>query len=106
MRRVKGAYNGENITEAIILIIKEMISIKQLGYFVVNNATTNDTAIRAILAYLLLKLEDSDFRRVKYLNHIINLAVKAFLFGNDADAFEEESETKKKLLKLEAVREL
>jgi hypothetical protein len=106
MRRVKGAHSGENIAEAVIPIIKEMISIKQLGYFVADNATTNDTAIRAILAYLLPKLEDPDSRRVRCLGHIINLAAKAFLFGNDADAFEEESETKKKLLKLEAVREL
>jgi hypothetical protein len=43
---------------------------------------------------------------VRYLGYIINLAVKAFLFGKDADAFEEESETKKKLLKLKAVRKL
>jgi hypothetical protein len=43
---------------------------------------------------------------VRYLGHIINLAAKAFLFRKDADAFKEESETKKKLSKLEAVREL
>jgi hypothetical protein len=106
IRRVKGAHSGENIAEAVIPIIKEMINIKQLDYFVADNATINDTAIRAILAYLLLKLEDPDSRRVRCLDHIINLAAKAFLFGNDADAFEEESETKKKLLKLKAVREL
>jgi hypothetical protein len=40
------------------------------------------------------------------INHIINLAVKAYLFGKDADAFEEESKTKKKLFKLKAVKEL
>jgi hypothetical protein len=62
--------------------------------------------VKAILAHLLPKLEDPDSRRVRCLGHIINLAAKAFLFGKDADAFEEESETKKKLCKLEAVREL
>jgi polyhydroxyalkanoate synthesis regulator protein len=105
IKRVKDAYSGENITEAVILIIKEIISIKQLDYFVADNATTNDTAIRAILTYLLLKLEDPDSKRVRYLSYIINLAVKAFLFGKNADAFEEKSETKKKLFKLKAVRE-
>jgi hypothetical protein len=106
IRRVKGAYNGENIAKAVIPIIKKMINIKQLSYFVVNNAIINDTAIKAILTYLLLKLEDPDFRRIRYLSHIINLAAKVFLFGKDADAFKKESETKKKLLKLKAVKKL
>jgi hypothetical protein len=103
---VKGAHSGENIAKAIIPIIKEMINVKQLDYFVADNAIINDTVIRAILTYLLPKLEDLDFRRIRYLGHIINLATKAFLFGKDADAFEEESETKKKLLKLKTVRKL
>jgi hypothetical protein len=106
IRRVKGAHSGENITKAIIFIIKEIISIKQLGYFVRNNIITNDTAIKAILAYLLPKLKDSDFRYVRYLNYIINLAVKVFFFEKDADAFEEKSKIKKKLLKLKAVKKL
>jgi hypothetical protein len=57
-----------------------MINIKQLGLFVIDNVTTNDTAVKVIFVYLLLKLEDSDFRRVKCLRYIINLVAKAFLF--------------------------
>jgi hypothetical protein len=53
-----------------------------------DNAITNDTAIRVILTYFLLKLEDPDSRRVRYFSYIINLAAKAFLFGKDADAFD------------------
>ena len=83
-----------------------MISIEQLGFFIADNATTNNTAVRAILAYLLLKLDNPDSRHIRCLEYIINLAAKAFLFRKDADAFKEESETKKKLFKLEAVREL
>ena len=51
-------------------------------------------------------MKDPDSRRVRYLGHIINLAAKAFLFGKEADAFKEESQSKKQLDKLEAVREL
>jgi hypothetical protein len=83
-----------------------MISIKQLGFFITNNAIINDTAVRAILIYLLLKLENPDFKRIRCFRYIINLAAKAFLFKKDADAFKEKFEIKKKLLKLEAVREL
>ena len=95
MRRIKGAYSGENIAEAIIPIIEEMISKERLGFFIGDNATTNNTAIRAILAHLLPELKNPDSRRIRCLSYIINLAAKAFLFGKDADAFEEESQTKK-----------
>jgi len=106
MKRVKGAKTGENITEAMIPIIEGMISDKQLRFFIGDNATENGTAIRAILAHLCSHLKDPDSRRVRCLGHIINLTAKAFLFGHDADAFEEDSRTKKKLSKFEAIREL
>ena len=51
----------------------------------------NDIAIRVTLAYLCPDLKDPDSKYVKYLRYIINLIVKAFLFGKDADIFEEES---------------
>ena len=106
IRYIKGAYSGENITKAIIPIIKEIISIERLGFFISDNIITNNIAIWAILAYLRPKLKYPDSRRVRCLEYIINLTAKAFLFGKDADAFEEESQTKKQLLKLEAVRDL
>src|SRR5436305_9466226 len=83
-----------------------MISSNRIGYFVGDNNRRIDTAIRAILAQLRPDLKDPDSRRVRYLGHIINLAAKAFLFGKDANAFEEESQSKKQLDKLKAVREL
>lgn len=67
------------------------IKQSQLGYFVGDNASLNDTAVRAILAELYPTLREPDSRRVRCLGHIINLATKAFLFGNDADSFEEDS---------------
>jgi hypothetical protein len=83
-----------------------MINIKRLRLFIGDNVTINDTAVRVILAYLRPDLKDPDSRRVKCLRHIINLAAKAFLFGKDADAFKEESKTKKRLLKLKMIRKL
>jgi hypothetical protein len=106
MKRINGAHSGENMAEAIIPIILAMGVKDQLGFFVKDNAGTNDTAIRCILTDLRPDIKDPDSRRVRYLGHIINLAAKAFLFGKDADAFKEESYTKKELSKLKAVREL
>jgi hypothetical protein len=68
-----------------------MISTERLGFFINDNAITNNTAIRAILAYLYLDLKDPNFKRVRCLNYIINLAARAFLFKKDAKAFEEKS---------------
>ena len=48
---------------------------------------SNDTAIRAILGSLRPELDISD-RRARCLGHIINLAAKAFIFGDEVSAFE------------------
>jgi hypothetical protein len=106
IKRIEGAHTSENITKTVISIIKAIISIKRLRFFIRNNISTNDIIIRAILTSLRPDIKDPDSRRIRCLRYIINLAVKAFLFGKDAEAFEEESQTKKALSKLEAVREL
>jgi hypothetical protein len=91
IKRIKRAYNSENIAKIIISIIEIIISIKRLKFFIKNNASTNNIIIRVILTYLRLNIKDSNSKRIRYLSYIINLAVKIFLFGKDADAFEEKS---------------
>jgi hypothetical protein len=87
MKRIKGLYIGENITEVVIPIIEAIINSNQLGFFIGDNTASNNTTIRAILTYLRPDLKDLDSRRMRCLGYIINLAAKAFLFGKDADAF-------------------
>jgi hypothetical protein len=52
----------------------------KLGYFIANNDARNDIYIRAILRKYRRNIKDLNSRRVRYLDYIINLAVKAFLF--------------------------
>lgn len=59
----------------------------QLGYFVTDNAGNNDTAIDLLCDLLGLEAES---RRLRCLGHIINLAVKAFLYRENAESFEVE----------------
>jgi hypothetical protein len=59
-----------------------------LGYFITNNVTTNDTIIRSILQALLPDIKDLNNRRIRYFIYIINLVAKAFLFGNNIDSLE------------------
>jgi hypothetical protein len=104
MRRVEGSHTGETIAEAVIPVHEAYKYL--LGYFIGDNASPDDTAVPAMLAKLRPDIKNPDSRRVRYLGHIINLAAEVFLFGRNADAFEEESRAKKELSKFETVRKL
>ena len=84
---MRGAYSGENIAEVAIPVLQEYGVIAKLGVFVTDNAESNDTAIRHILAAIRPDIKDADSRRARCLGHIINLAAKAFLFSKDVKAF-------------------
>jgi quinol monooxygenase YgiN len=51
-------------------------------------------------------IKESDSRRVKCLKHILNLTAKAFLFNKDADAFEENTNSKRSNAYIKKLREL
>jgi hypothetical protein len=105
MRRINRAHTGENITEAVIPVLVEMGIISKLGYFIADNDGRNDTCIRAILRKHRPDIKDPDSRRVRCLGHIINLTAKAFLFGKNADAFEDSTDTARKNGHLDVLRE-
>jgi hypothetical protein len=65
MRRIEGSHSGENIAEAIIPIILAMGVVDRLGFFIGDNASANDTAIRAILDQLRPDIKEPDSRRVR-----------------------------------------
>jgi hypothetical protein len=106
LRRVKGSHTGENIAEVMIPVLKEMGIVSRLGYFIGDNASPNDTYWRVICRKLRPDIKEPDSRRVRYLGHILNLAAKAFLFGKDADAFEEDINSKRSNAHIEKLREL
>lgn len=49
LRRVIGSHAGEIIAEQQVQVIQEYGIEKKLGYFVLDNATSNDTCVKAIL---------------------------------------------------------
>jgi hypothetical protein len=75
-----------------------------LRYFIRDNVSSNDVAIRCILGLIRPNIKESDTRRVRCLRHIINLVTKAFLFGNDEESLKAEGMTKKEIQHLLAVR--
>jgi hypothetical protein len=97
LRRVLGTHSGENIARLVTAVIEEDYQLTdRIGYFMLDNITSNDICVREILAKLRPNLDYKN-RRLRCFGHIINLAVKAFLFGKDPEAFEIEADIYSKL---------
>ena len=79
LRRLRGLHSNENITEAVLEVIsKYSLTNDKIGWFILNNITSNDTYMAEILK--ALRINDIIKRRcLYYLNHIINLIIKAFI---------------------------
>ena len=92
LRRLCGPYSGENIAEAVLKVIhKYELTGNQVGWFVLDNASSNDTCVAEILKALGIN-DTLESRRLRCLGHIFNLAAKAFLFGSDSTSVEAEIE--------------
>jgi hypothetical protein len=90
LRRLRGTHSGENIAEAVLKVIRKYgLTGNQIGWFVLDNASSNDTCVAEILKALGIS-DTVERRRLRCLGHIINLAAKAFFFGSDPNCFEEE----------------
>lgn len=89
-QRVIGADSGANQAEKILSLIKEYEITSKIGYFVLDNITSNDTCVDQILRELRPDLNKKE-RRLHCVGNIVNLAANAFLFGNDVEGFQMEA---------------
>lgn len=91
----EGRHTGDSLAEEVAQIITEWGIGGQLGYFVTDNASNNDTCMEALA-------EEFGFnhkhRRLRCIGHIINLVVRQILFGKEADALENDCAQPKELL--------
>jgi hypothetical protein len=85
-------HTGENIVTEIIETLSLYRIEDKVSYFTLDNASNNDTAIKAIADHFGFKGRHQ--HRVCYIGHIINLVVKAFikafLFGKNHQVCKEE----------------
>jgi len=89
MIRVRGSHSGENLSSYINTVIQEWGISQQIGYFVTDNADSNDTCIMSLVGSLFpllstqerfqLKLE----KRLRCIGHIINIVAKAFIEADE-----------------------
>jgi hypothetical protein len=88
--RIIGPHSGENIAYYVKEVIDRYELGSNLGYFVLDNATNNDTCLKALAVWFPM---DVGRRRLRCVGHIINLVVRAVIFGENVNKFEDEIRT-------------
>lgn len=80
-----GAHTGIAIADAVTQVLRYFnITSSSLGYFVLDNAYNNDTAVNKLGTVYGFTAND---RRLRCACHILNLVGQTIMFGTDSDAF-------------------
>ena len=87
LREVVGEHSGENMAAVLLEIFKDYRISGNIGYFMADNAESNDTCIEAILRALYpgMSVKKRKTRRLRCFGHITNLCAQAFIVGPDAE---------------------
>ena len=88
----KSPYFKKNITEVIITIIKTYKIINKIGYFILDNAKSNNTYISAIIKQLNIK-DIKEHYHLYYFSHVLNLLVKVIFFNKNPKVFKKDITT-------------
>lgn len=88
MKRMKGRHSADEMAEEIIKLILDYEIRQQLGCFQADNPAYNDNTVRDVLSRVEPSEHDWPSRRVCCLGHIVNLAARDFILGQDGEAFE------------------
>ena len=76
IRCIQGSHSSENTAQQIIAVIEDYGIASRLGYFVLDNADTNETCDDTVLKTLQSNLNKQQ-KQLQCLGHIINLAAQA-----------------------------
>jgi hypothetical protein len=92
MKRFYGNHLEENQTELLLEILNKYELTDFFGYFVSDNAASNDVYIDSYFRIVLsnLPISKRSQRRLRCYNHILNLAANAYLWGKDSFSFDQE----------------
>ena len=87
LREILGKHSGENQAGILIALFKEYEICGNIGYFMADNAESNDTCIDAVLRalYSNISVKQRKARRLRCFGHIINLCAQAFIVGKDSE---------------------
>ena len=87
IKNIEGEHSGDNIAGAVLEVIKDYGIGDRVGFFMLDNASSNDVAVDIILRTLYPTMSDAarKRRRLRCLAHITNLVAQAFLLGPKAN---------------------
>lgn len=85
LKHLEGRHTGENMGDVLSKVIKSYDLTDRIGWFVSDNASSNDTTLRRLATHMVIDLPEM---RLRCLGHILNLACQAMLHGTDAESFE------------------
>ena len=87
-KNLLGDYTGTNLSLAIAQVVLDYEIASKFNCFVGDNATNNDSALISSLQEFASLGIDPDKHRIRCAGHIINLVVKAFIYGKGVSKFE------------------
>jgi hypothetical protein len=83
--QLAGAHTGDAIASALVKTLEVYgIASNKLGYFVLDNAANNDTAVAALASVYDF---NAAYRRLRCIPHTLNLIGQAIIFGSDKEAY-------------------
>ncbi|KAF5268120.1 hypothetical protein FOXYS1_993, partial [Fusarium oxysporum] len=89
-----GCHSGENLAVTLGQIVREWKIKDRVGTVISDNASSNDSCLVNFYGDLDAEMSATDVRarRMRCYGHILNLVARAFLYGEDFEAFEAESQ--------------
>lgn len=92
LRQLEGEHSGANIAQVVLNVVGEYRIGSWIGYFVLDNVSSNDIAVDLILRTLYPQMIERQRKccRLRCLGYVVNLAAQAFLLGKAADTTLEE----------------
>ncbi|KAF5597260.1 transposase [Fusarium pseudocircinatum] len=92
LRRQLGCHSGESLAVTLRQVVREWKIEDRVGTVISDNASSNDSCLLNFYGDLDAEMSQADIRarRMRCYGHILNLVARAFLYGEDFDAFEAE----------------
>ena len=90
MQKVQGCHSGKNLASLVKDIIEDFSIGNQTGYFMIDNATTNNKFMKVLAQWFHETGQpyDAEQKQLCCNDHVINLTVQAFLFDNISNDIE------------------
>ena len=75
-------HDAQELQETLLSVLREYKISDKIGYFIADNAANNDAALRLLSRHIDVKPAR---QRLRCSGHVINLVVKAILYGVDSE---------------------